>query len=80
MDLSHSLAISPQGLTVSFKALPEVKDGTVVAAIEIVAPVRGLRPCLSARLLVLKEPNLTRVTGSAFFRLSVIVLNKTSTS
>lgn len=43
-------------LTASFKALPALNAGTVVAAILIAAPVCGLRPSRAARSRVSKVP------------------------
>lgn len=43
-------------LTASFKALPALNAGTVVAAILIESPVCGLRPSRAARSRVSKVP------------------------
>lgn len=55
--VNHGISISTLDyLTASFKALPALNAGTVVAAIWIAAPVCGLRPSRAARSRVSKVP------------------------
>jgi len=52
----------------SLSALPALKVGTLEAAILISAPVAGLRPMRSARVLTSKEPKPTSWTFSPSLR------------
>lgn len=56
----------------AFNSFPALNFGTVVAAMLIDSPVRGLRPILAARSDVEKVPNPTRVTLSFFVSAAVM--------
>ena len=66
--------------TASFRALPALKAGILVAAICTGVLVRGLRPVRAARFLVSKEPKPTSWIFSSAFRVSVMVFRTALTA
>jgi hypothetical protein len=65
-------------LTASFRPLPALKPGILVAAIVISRPVWGLRPIRSGLSLTANVPNPTRVMESPAFNVASMVLVKAS--
>ena len=82
--MASSVAICRHGALPTFIAslsiFPALNDGDFDAAIEIVSPVRGLRPVRADRALAVKVPNPGSRTSSPSARASPIMPNTLSTA